>query len=135
MRFSKVFEDIYLPFILGLVFLVILYVWLQTDSKKEEGFSGTGPYYFEMYYNVRCPHCQRAQPEFEKLGSTQTIGGKEVICRMIDVKKNPEQLRGKVRGVPTIQLWDSNGKMVGDYKSGNRTSRGFVTWLKKTLGE
>lgn len=133
MKFLKALEDVYLPFALFVVLIFVLAVWAKRS--EQEGFEGgsNGPYFFEMYYVDWCPHCQRAKPEFQKLGATQTIGGTEVICKMIDAKKNPEQLREKVRGFPTFQLWDSAGNKVSEYKNGNRTSRGFVQWLAKQL--
>ena len=132
MNLFKKIEDVYLPFVLFVILIVILVIWVK--GSKKEGFENenNGPYFFEMYYVDSCPHCIRAKPEFAKLGSTQTIGGTEVICKMIDARKSPSEVREKVRGFPTFQLWDSEGNKVSDY-TGTRTSRGFVQWLMKQL--
>jgi thiol-disulfide isomerase/thioredoxin len=63
--------------------------------KKQEGFanvvsaSAAESSIFTMYYADWCGHCQRAKPEFMKLGSTQTIGGKTVRCVYVDPEKEP----------------------------------------------
>ena len=96
------------------------------------GGAGNTEYKFVMFGVDWCPHCVKAKPEFEALGATQTIGGKTVACRAIEAEKNPELVRGKVSGYPTIQLYDAQGKLVKEY-SGQRTAEGFQTFLEEAL--
>lgn len=142
------FKQSYLPYLLFLAGVVLIFVWARSRrvegfgfSPSAEGFENNGkgskmitaaPYNFEMYYVDWCPHCHTTLPEFNKLGATQTIGDKTVACKAIEAEKNPELVRGKVSGYPTIQLYDSQGKLVKEY-SGQRTAQGFQTFLEDAL--
>ena len=136
---ATLFKQSYVPYMLFVTGVVFIFIWAY--SRKTEGFENNGvgssfitaaPYNFEMYYADWCPHCHSALPEFQKLGATQTIGGKTVACRAIEAEKNPELVRGKVSGYPTIQLYDAQGKLVKEY-SGQRTAEGFQTFLEEAL--
>ena len=124
---------------LFVVGVVLIFVWAR--SVKYEGFENNGldasyitanPYKFHMYYVDWCPHCHAAKPEFEKLGSTVTIGGKSVAVEAIEAEKNPEKVLGKPNGYPTIQLYSAEGKLVDEYK-GDRTEAGFRSFLEDAL--
>ena len=135
---ANLFKLSYLPYVLVAVGLVLIYVWAKTRGSVE-GFdntipspSGSNPWKFNMYYVDWCPHCHTTLPEFKKLGATQTIGGKTVACKAIEAEKNPELVRGKVAGYPTIQLYDAEGQLVKEY-SGQRTVQGFQTFLEEAL--
>ena len=98
---------------------------------KEEGFqsSGAPAYKFVMYYADWCGHCKVAKPEFQKLGSTMTIGGKPVQILMVNPDTDPEACSGKdIKGYPTIHLYDPDGKLVNEY-AGQRTKENFQACL------
>ena len=130
-----VFKQSYVPYLLFLTGVVCVYLWANSRRISVEGFDATGqvaPYNFEMYYVDWCPHCHEALPEFKKLGATQTIGGTSVVCKAIEAEKNPEMVRAKVSGYPTIQLYDASGNLVKDY-TGPRTTAAFQSFLEDAL--
>ena len=61
-----------------------------------------------------------------------TIDGKQVVCNAIEAEKNPELVREKVNGYPTVRLYDPAGKMT-EYE-GERTEAGFRSFVKRILG-
>lgn len=133
------FKQSYLPYVLFVLGVVLIFVWARYT--KYEGFENNGleasyvtanPYKFHMYYVDWCPHCHAAKPEFDKLESKMTIGGKSVVCEAINAEKNPEKVLGKPEGYPTIQLYDAEGKMVEEYK-GERTATNFRSFLEDIL--
>jgi glutaredoxin len=97
-----------------------------------------------MYYADWCPHCVKAKPEFDALGSTQTIAGKKVLCQKFEYEAIQKEggeawkhLRANsdanpVSGFPTIRLYDSAGTMISEY-AGDRTKDGFLSFLKETI--
>ena len=92
-----------------------------------------GPYKFLMFSVDWCPHCHHAKPEFEKLGSTMTIGGKPVALNAIEAEKNPDAVQGlKISGYPTFVLYDAEGNMVKDY-DGPRKTASFRSFLEDTM--
>ena len=108
---------------LTLICLWVAYRMYLSYIVKDEGFetSTAESYQFVMYYADWCGHCQRAKPEFKKLGSTMTIGERSVKVVMINPDENPEAVAGKaIKGYPTIHLYDSKGKLAQEY-SGQRT--------------
>ena len=131
-----------LPYLLVAVGLALIFVWARARRPAPEGFENGGqdasyvtsnPYKFTMYYVDWCPHCHHAKPEFEKLGATQTIGGKTVQCAAIEAEKNPDAVRGKkISGYPTIHLYGPQGELVQEY-SGARTAKGFRAFLNENL--
>ena len=137
--FKLPFKQAYLPYVLFVLGVVLIFVWAR--SVKYEGFENNGleasyvtanPYKFHMYYVDWCPHCHAAKPEFDKLGSTLTIGGKAVKVEAVNAEKNPEKVLGKPNGYPTIQLYNAEGKLVDEYK-GERTEAAFRSFLEDTL--
>jgi len=91
-----------------------------------EGFTSDATFY--MFGVDWCPHCVSTKPEFEKLGSTQTIGGKKVQCVYVNPEKNPEAAKGfEIDGYPTLIL--QTGGTQKKY-SGPRTSDGFLQFLE-----
>ena len=138
------FKQAYVPYACFLVGVLLIFLWAR--SRSVEGFENNGlsstyvtkaPYSFEMYYVDWCPHCHSALPEFKALtgeskDSTVTIGGKQVACKAIEAEKNPDQVRGKVSGYPTIQLYNAEGSLVKEY-SGQRTQAGFLSFLEDAV--
>jgi len=103
--------------------------------KKQEGFanvvsaSAAESSIFTMYYADWCGHCQRAKPEFMKLGSTQTIGGRSVSIKLVNPETNPDDAAGvDVKGYPTIVL--KKGSQMIEY-AGERTHEAFVSFLQQ----
>ena len=110
-----------------------MFIFLWARSRKVEGFespSNDKPYKFILYYADWCPHCHTAKPEFDKLGSIQTIGGKKVEIVAIEEKNIPDSV--KVSGYPTVRLLDSEENLVEEY-AGERTAKGFQAFLEKKM--
>jgi thiol-disulfide isomerase/thioredoxin len=132
----KFFKSPYGLFLIGIL-LVTLWV---TTAVKHEGFAsgGTGSpgsYSFVMYYAPWCPHCKTAMPDWDALGTTQTIGGSTVAISKVDCDANPEAAKkNNVSGYPTFQLQDAQGKLVqemdGTYA---RDQSGYMRFLQSTL--
>jgi thiol-disulfide isomerase/thioredoxin len=114
--------------------VVLIYMWMRMTSKKSEGFEDAAGYQFVMYGVDWCPHCVKAKPEFEALGSKMTIGGADVACKVVNPEKEPEAVKPgqKIEGYPTIHLYDAQGKLVKEY-SGPRTTAGFRSFLESTV--
>jgi len=141
---AAIFKQAYVPYLLVILGVVLIFVWARScgaGAGAKEGFENNGldasyitaaPYKFHMYFVDWCPHCIEAKPEFAKLESKTTIGGKSVICEAIEAEKNPEKVLGKPEGYPTIQLYDPQGKLVKEY-SGERTASGFRSFLEDVL--
>jgi len=135
---ANLFKLSYMPYLLVVVGLVLIYLWARSHTTRE-GFEGTvepsasNPWKFNMYYVDWCPHCHHAKPEFEKLGSTMTIGGQPVALNAIEAEKNPDAVLGlKISGYPTFVLYDAEGNMVKDY-NGPRKTDSFRSFLEDTV--
>jgi thiol-disulfide isomerase/thioredoxin len=137
---ANLFKLSYLPYLIVAVGLVLIFLWARSRGPMKEGFDGSSvvgasenPWRFNMYYVDWCPHCHHAKPEFEKLGSTMTIGGRSVALNAIEAEKNPEAVQGlKISGYPTFLLYDAEGNLVKDY-SGPRKTAGFRSFLEDTV--
>ena len=141
---NAVFKQAYVPYACFLAGVVLIFLWAR--SRTMEGFENNGlsstyvtkaPYSFEMYYVDWCPHCTSALPQFKSLtpdekNPTVTIGGKKVACKAVEAETNPDQVRGKVSGYPTIQLYNAEGSLVKEY-SGERTKAGFLSFLEDAV--
>jgi thiol-disulfide isomerase/thioredoxin len=133
----KLSQSTYVSILLVAVGLALIVLWARSKP-TEEGFESAAPtgsnaWKFNMYYVDWCPHCHHAKPEFEKLGSTMTIGGRKVECNAIEAEKNPEAVQGlKISGYPTFVLYDAEGKLVKDY-SGPRKTASFRSFLEDTV--
>ncbi len=131
---NALFKRAHLPYALFLGGILLIFLWAR--SRKYEGFENapTGGYKFAMYYADWCPHCHAAKPEFDKLGSRQTIGGHKVEIEAIEEKQIPEAVKSSVSGYPTVRLLDAQGQIVDEY-SGERTHSAFQAYLTKKLGK
>jgi len=139
---ANLFKLSYLPYLLVAVGLVLIVLWARSRGPMKEGFDGAAaggvqgvsenPWKFNMYYVDWCPHCHHAKPEFEKLGSTMTIGGHTVNLKAIEAEKNPEAVQGlKISGYPTFVLYDAEGNLVKEY-DGPRKTDDFRSFLEDT---
>ena len=116
-----------------LVLLWVVYRVYLSLSMNTEGFvNADAPVAtLTMYYADWCGHCQRAKPEFAKLGATQTIGGKQVQIKMVNPEENPDAAKGvEIRGFPTILL--SMGSKTVEYP-GERTAAAMIEFLKQNV--
>ena len=96
-----------------------------------EGFYDRGSATFTMFGVDWCPHCVSTKPEFEKLGSTKTIGGKTVTMRYVNPEKDKQAAEGyDIQGYPTLILERGGQKMK---YSGSRTAQAFEEWLGQNL--
>lgn len=95
-----------------------------------EGFLDSGAT-LTMFGVDWCPHCVAAKPEFEKLGSTKTIGEKSVTMRYINPEQDKQAAAGyDIQGYPTIILEKAGQKIK---YSGQRTAQAFEEWLAQNL--
>lgn len=121
---------LYLGILLVLVW-VAYRLYLSFPMKDVEGFENASPITLTMYYADWCGHCQTAKPEFAKLGSTQTIGGKVVNIKMVNPESQPDEAVGvNIRGFPTIVL--KNGDKNVEY-SGQRTHEALLAFLQENV--
>jgi len=120
-----------LPYVLFVVGVLLISVW--ASRRRVEGFTDPEPkiHVLEMYHAQWCGYCKSALPEFKKLGSTQTIGGKTVKCSEIDVDEYPDKVPKDVSGYPTIRLYKPSGEVVTH--SGDRSEEGFLKFLKENV--
>jgi thiol-disulfide isomerase/thioredoxin len=95
-----------------------------------EGFTADATFY--MFGVDWCPHCVSAKPEFEALGSTKTIGGKNVHCVYVNPEKEPEKAQGfEIDGYPTLVLQKADGSLKK--YGGPRTQAGFLEFLQNAV--
>jgi len=109
--------------------------WLGPGGTKHllgyEGFADAASV-FTMFGVDWCPHCVKAKPLFESLGSTVTIGGHNVALRYVNPEKDKEGAAGyEIEGYPTFYL-DHNGQKMKH--TGPRTKDGFLQFLQSNLG-
>lgn len=89
-------------------------------------------YTFTMFGVDWCGHCKTAKPEFESLGSTMTIGGKDVALRFVNPETSPDAAKGyEIGGYPTFYLDTPQGRTK---YSGARNAAGFRSFLTQQLG-
>lgn len=123
-------------FIAGLVLLFVFMVIVVPrpsnygDLHHYEGFSSGATFY--MFSVDWCPHCISTRPEFEALGSTQTIGGKTVNIVMVNPEKEPEKAAGfEISGYPTLILQKADGTKTP--YSGPRKTPEFRQFLESSV--
>jgi thiol-disulfide isomerase/thioredoxin len=140
-RFTQpIVKFIMSPYGLLLAGVLLITLWFTTALKKQEGFAAgatasPGSYSFVMYYAPWCPHCKTAMPDWDALGTTQTIGGSTVKISKVDCDANPEEAKkNNVSGYPTFQLQDSQGALVremgGEFP---RDQGGYTSFLQSIL--
>jgi hypothetical protein len=80
-----------------------------------------------------CPHCIKAKPEIEALGTTVTTAdGKTVAVKYLDGEKEKAAIPPSVQveGYPTIALLKA-GDASPVYYKGDRTAAALRTWLNQ----
>ena len=86
---------------------------------------------FTMFGVDWCPHCVKAKPLFESLGSTVTIDGQNVELRYVNPEKDKAAAAGyQIEGYPTF-YFEKDGRKVK--YGGPRTAAGFQDFLKSEL--
>jgi len=113
------------------VFLFTLLALNIINAKVSAANSGT--YSFNFYYVDFSPQCKSATPEFIRLGSNQTIGGKEVVFTRISCDQYPQKAKEVgVTTYPTFVLLDPTGKIVAKYE-GARKAEAMIAFLNQVL--
>jgi hypothetical protein len=103
--------------------------WLGPGgTRRHERFSN--PATLTMIGVDWCPHCTKAKPIFESLGSTVTIGGSEVALQYLDGEKDKNRLPCEVGGFPTF-CFQHDGKTTK--YNGPRSAEGFQQFLQSQL--
>ena len=117
--------------ILAIFAVAVIFLFLR---KSKEGFENEGMYKFIMYHSPTCGHCVRAKPEFLKLGGSQNIKGKTVLCSMVNPQTEPEKVlnNDKIRGYPTFHLYGPDSNLLGEF-SGQRSLDNFKIYLNKMV--
>jgi thiol-disulfide isomerase/thioredoxin len=95
-----------------------------------EGFD-TGAKFF-MFGVDWCPHCVKAKPLFESLGSTVTIGDQAVALQYVNPENDKAAAEGfQIDGYPTFYLVKGSQKIK---YQGPRSAEGFHAFLSQQLG-
>jgi thiol-disulfide isomerase/thioredoxin len=117
--------------ILAIFSAAVIYLFFK---KSKEGFENEGVYKFIMYHSPSCGHCVRAKPEFLKLGGSQNVKGKTVLCSMVNPQTEPDKVlnNNKIRGYPTFHLYGPDSKLLGEF-AGQRTLDNFTNYLNKMV--
>jgi hypothetical protein len=111
------------------VAIVLLFVASHRSQGFLEAFTSTST--FTMFGVDWCPHCVRAKPIFESLGSTVTIGDQSVSLRYVNPETDKAAAAGyEIDGFPTFYLEHAGQKTK---YSGSRTADGFREFLASAL--
>ena len=103
----------------------------ETRHMLYEGFSPTAAHTFYMIGTSWCGYCRKAKPEFEKLGSTMTIGEKVVAVRYVDADKDKELAsKFQVEGYPTFVL-ETGGQQIK--YTGDRNAKSMSSFVETHL--
>ena len=127
------------PYGLFLVGILMITLWMTTTMKQEgfasAGTASPGSYSFVMYYAPWCPHCKTAMPDWDALGTTQTIGGSTVKISKVDCDANPDVAKTKnVSGYPSFHLEDAQGNLVAELGGEfPRDQGGYMNFLQSKL--
>lgn len=91
---------------------------------KQTVANTTKPVYVEVY-SKRCPHCRVVEPVFEKVSEQKAKKG---TFLKLSLDKNPEARNAyQIRGVPTLLIFDSHGKLQNKISGSGR----ITDYLKK----
>ena len=123
----------YWVFVAGFV-VILLFVAMVVSRRPQlqgwESFADSGCQ-FMMFGVPWCPHCVAAKPEFEKLGSTATIAGRNVAFVYVNPEEDPNAAKGyEIDGYPTFFLIKDGQRMK---YSGARNQNGFQMFLQENL--
>ena len=101
------------------------------NAKASAANSGT--YSFNFYYVDFSPQCKSATPEFMRLGSNHSIGGKEVVFARISCEQYPQKAKEVgITTYPSFVLLDPAGKIIARYE-GERKAEAMTAFLKQIL--
>ena len=123
----------------GLILLgIVLILFYFLSRKRNEGFvdKPKGDYKFVMYYANWCPHCKTALPEWEAMGTTQTIGATKVQLEKHDCAADGKELckAKNIEGYPTFHLISPDDKLMAEMDGEfSRDQGGFLQFLKSKL--
>jgi thiol-disulfide isomerase/thioredoxin len=98
-----------------------------------EGFLDAGAVDQPTFFMVGvdwCPHCVKAKPIFQSLGSKVTIGGRDVALQYLDGEKDKARLPCEVGGFPTF-CFLHRGR--AQRYQGPRSVEGFRQFLTEQL--
>lgn len=123
----------YWVFVAGFV-VILLFVAMVVSRRPPpqgwESFADSGTQ-FMMFGVPWCPHCVSAKPEFESLGSTATIGGRNVSFAYVNPEEDPTTAANyTISGYPTFVLV-KDGQQIP--YSGGRNRNDFQSFLQKNL--
>lgn len=103
----------------------------ETRHMLYEGFAQNIAGTFYMIGASWCGYCRKAKPEFEKLGSTMTIGEKVVAVRYVDADQDKETAaKFQVEGYPTFVL-ETGGRQIK--YDGHRDVKSMHSFVEKHL--
>jgi thiol-disulfide isomerase/thioredoxin len=112
--------------IVGIVFAIIVYLYLLFAGKKHDAFVDVGQKenVFTLYYMNGCPHCESILPTYKKFAAAGQLdlSGKKTRLRMLeqsDPNAAPEISERDIRGFPTFVLKTREDKYI-EYQ-GDRT--------------
>jgi thiol-disulfide isomerase/thioredoxin len=134
-------EKTTLYFIIGLLVVINLYLYFNTETKNIERngmeihphphpqqqqpqMQTQQPPEIVLYYSLGCGHCQRLRGEWNEFVNRlqNRIRIREINCQTEDC--------GEIRGVPHIVLY-SNGRK-SEY-NGNRTADDLTKWVAENI--
>jgi thiol-disulfide isomerase/thioredoxin len=97
--------------------------------KGISGFtSGNGKPCLYFVYATWCPHCKTVLPAIQALGSSVSVGGKDVDVRIIESEEKDKikALGHPIEGYPTFVLQTASG--MQEY-GGERTVDAISSWI------
>lgn len=85
-------------------------------------------------YHVRCGHCKRLKPEFEKAASLLKSNDPPVTLAKVDCTEGGKSTcnRFSVQGYPTLKIF-KNGEVSSEY-NGPRESAGIAKFMRAQVG-
>ena len=85
-------------------------------------------------FNVRCGHCKRLKPEFEKAASLLKSNDPPITLAKVDCTEGGKSTcnRFSVQGYPTLKIF-KNGEVSSEY-NGPRESAGIAKFMRAQVG-
>jgi thiol-disulfide isomerase/thioredoxin len=121
--------------IVGIVFAIIVYLYLLYAGKKHDAFVDVGQAtnVFTLYYMNGCPHCETILPIYKNFAAAGQVelDGKKTKIRMVeqsDPSASTEIEERNIKGFPTFVLKTRDGKYI-EYQ-GDRTIPAITQFIK-----